>query len=71
MPFVQIRGVGGYWSREQAQELIRKGTDAVVSVGGEGPREVRWVLVEDVEPGTWGVVGQPVTDATPRQMAVG
>ena len=32
MPLVQIKGVGGYLSLEQKQEIIRKVTDAVVSV---------------------------------------
>lgn len=38
MPLVQIKGVGGYLSLEQKQEIIRKVTDAVVSVEGEGLR---------------------------------
>ena len=69
MPLVQIKGVGGYLSLEQKQELIRKVTDAVVSVEGEGLRPVTWVTIEDVEPGAWGVGGKPVTDEDLRQMA--
>jgi hypothetical protein len=33
MPFVQIKGVGGYLTIEQKQEMIRRLTDAVLSVG--------------------------------------
>ncbi len=69
MPLVQIKGVGGYLTLEQKQELIKKVTDAVVSVEGEGLRPVTWVTIEDVEPGAWGVGGQAVTDADLRQMA--
>lgn len=69
MPLVQIKGVGGYLNLQQKQALISKVTDAVVAVAGEGLRQVTWVLVEDVEPGTWGVGGQPVTDEMLRQMA--
>lgn len=69
MPLVQIKGVGGYLSLEQKQEIIRKVTDAVVSVEGEGLRPVTWVTIEDVEPGSWGVGGQPITDDDLRQMA--
>lgn len=69
MPIVQIKGVGGYLNLEQKQEMIRKVTDAVVSVEGEGLRSVTWVTIEDVEPGAWGVAGQPVTDEDLRRMA--
>ena len=69
MPLVQIKGVGGYLNLEQKQEMIRKVTDAVLSVEGEGLRSVTWVTIEDVEPGAWGVGGEPVTDDNLRQMA--
>ena len=68
MPLVQIKGVGGYLNLEQKQEMIRKVTDAVLSVEGEGLRSVTWVTIEDVEPGAWGVGGEPVTDDNLRQM---
>lgn len=38
MPLVQITGIGNYLTLEQKQEIIRKVTDAVVSVEGEGLR---------------------------------
>jgi len=66
MPLVQIKGIEGYLNLEQKQELIRKVTDAVVSVEGEGLRPVTWVIFEDVEPGAWGVGGQTVTAADLR-----
>lgn len=69
MPLVQITGVGNYLTLEQKQEIIRKVTDAVVSVEGEGLRPVTWVTIQDVEPGAWGVGGNPVTDADLRAMA--
>ena len=36
MPLVQISGIEGYLTLEQKQDLIRKVTDAVVAVEGEG-----------------------------------
>ncbi len=71
MPLVQIKGVGGYLSAGQKQELIRRVTDAVVSVEGEGLRPVTWVIVEDVPPGAWGVGGSPVNADDLRKMASG
>lgn len=69
MPLVQIKGIAGYLSLEQKQEMIRKVTDAVVSVEGEGLRPITWVTIEDVGSGAWGVGGQPVTDQDLRKMA--
>ncbi|MBI2516483.1 MAG: 4-oxalocrotonate tautomerase family protein [Opitutae bacterium] len=71
MPLVQIKGVGDYLTLQQKQEIIRKVTDAVVSVEGEGLRPVTWVIVEEVTPGAWGVGGQPVSADMLRQMAKG
>ena len=69
MPLVQIKGVGGYLTLQQKQDMIRKVTDAVFSVEGEGLRQVTWVTIEDVEPGAWGVGGQPVTADDLRALA--
>jgi len=69
MPLIQIKGIGGYLTIEQKKELIKKVTDAVLSVEGEGLREVTWVTIEDVQPGAWGVGGNPVTDDDLRSLA--
>ena len=53
---------------EQKQDLIRKVTDAVVSVEGEGVRPVTWVTIEDVKPGEWGVGGQAMTADDLREL---
>lgn len=69
MPLVQIKGIGGFLSPAQKSDLIKKVTDAVVSVEGEGLRPVTWVIVEDVPSGSWGVGGTPVTTDLIREMA--
>lgn len=69
MPLVQIKGIEGYLSLEQKQELIQRVTDAVVAVEGEGVRSVTWVIVEDVPSGAWGVAGQPVSTEAFRELA--
>jgi 4-oxalocrotonate tautomerase len=69
MPLVQIKGIEDYLSLEQKQDLIRRITEAVVAVEGEGVRPVTWVIVEDVPSGAWGVAGQPVTTEAFRRMA--
>jgi 4-oxalocrotonate tautomerase len=69
MPLVQIKGVGGYLTLDQKKEMIAKVTDAVLSVEGEGLRDVTWVTIEDVQSGAWGVGGKPVTDDDLRRLA--
>ncbi|MDR4469560.1 MAG: 4-oxalocrotonate tautomerase family protein [Nitrospira sp.] len=69
MPLAQLKGLSGFLSLEQKQELIRKVTDAIVSVEGEGVRPVTWVIVEDVPSGQWGVGGSPITTDALKQMA--
>lgn len=68
MPLVQIKGISGYLSLPQKQEIIRKVTDAVLSVEGEALRTVTWVIIEDVTSGQWGVGGQPITAEDIRNM---
>lgn len=68
MPLVQIKGISGYLSLQQKQEIISKVTDAIVSVEGEGLRPVTWVLIEDIASGEWGVGGQPITTDDIRNM---
>ncbi|HEC18718.1 MAG TPA: 4-oxalocrotonate tautomerase [Gammaproteobacteria bacterium] len=69
MPLAQIKGISGFLSTEQKQEIIRRVTDAIVAVEGEGMRPVTWVIVEDVNSGEWGIAGQPVTTEAAREMA--
>jgi 4-oxalocrotonate tautomerase len=69
MPWVQITGVGGCLTLDQKQEMIRRVTDAVLAVEGEGLRQVTWVTIEDVQPGAWRVGGVPVTDDDLRGLA--
>ncbi|MDP3598780.1 MAG: tautomerase family protein [Nitrospirota bacterium] len=54
---------------EQKQELVRKVTDAIVSIEGEGLRPVTWVIIEEVTSWNWGVRGTPVTTNALKKMA--
>ncbi|HEY8158611.1 MAG: tautomerase family protein [Methylobacter sp.] len=69
MPLVQIKGISGFLSLQQKQEIISKVTDAIVSVEGEGLRPVIWVIIEDVASGEWGVGGQAITTDAIRAMS--
>jgi len=69
MPLAQIKGISGLLSQPQKEELIRKITDAIVSVEGEGLRPVTWVLLEEVPSGAWGVGGKALTTDDVRALA--
>jgi len=69
MPLVQIKGISGFLSTVQKQNIIHRVTDAIVSVEGEGMRPVTWVIIEDVNSGEWGVAGKPITTEIIRDMA--
>ena len=69
MPLAQLKGLSGFLSAEQKGELIRKVTDAIVSVEGEGLRAVTWVILGEVPSGQCGVGGTPVTTEALKKMA--
>lgn len=69
MPLAQLKGISGYLTADQKKELIRKVTDAIVSVEGEGLRPVTWVIVEDVPEGQWGVGGDTPTSADLKKLS--
>lgn len=69
MPLAQLKGISGYLSAEQKKELIEKVTDAILSVEGEGLRQVTWVIIEDVPEGQWSVGGQFPTAGDLRRMS--
>jgi 4-oxalocrotonate tautomerase len=68
MPLAQIKGISGVLTLEQKQEMIKKVTEAIISVEGEGVRPVTWVVIEDVPSGQWGVGGDLVTTSAVQEM---
>jgi 4-oxalocrotonate tautomerase len=63
MPLVDIELIEGVFDKDQKQEMIRKVTDAMVSVEGEAMRGVTWVRVHEVASGEWAIGGQALTAA--------
>jgi 4-oxalocrotonate tautomerase len=51
--------------------MIRKLTDAMVSIEGESMRSVTSVVVEEVKSGDWGIGGKPLTTADVKALAAG
>jgi 4-oxalocrotonate tautomerase len=71
MPLVTVKVIEGVFTPAQKQDIIRKVTDAMVSVEGENLRQVTWVVVEEVKSGDWGIGGNPLTTAAVKSLAAG
>lgn len=69
MPLVNIKLIEGVFSESQKQEMVKKVTDAMVSVEGENMRQVTWVVLEEVRSGDWGIGGKPLTTEDVKAMA--
>jgi 4-oxalocrotonate tautomerase len=71
MPLIQVKLIEKVFTKEQKQEMIKKLTDAMVSIEGENMRPVTWVIIEDVNSGEWGIGGQPMTTDAVKALAAG
>jgi 4-oxalocrotonate tautomerase len=71
MPLVQVKVIEGVFTEAQKQEMIRRLTDAMVSIEGENMRAVTWVVVEEVKSGSWGIAGRALTTADVKALAAG
>ena len=71
MPLVNVKLIEGVFTPTQKQEMIRKLTDTMVSIEGEGMRSVTWVVIEEVKSGDWGIGGNPLTTNDVKTLAVG
>ena len=71
MPLVNVKVIEGVFSPAQKQEMVKKLTDAMVSIEGENMRKVTWVVVEEVRSGEWGIGGTPVTTEDVLALAAG
>jgi len=63
MPLIQVKLIQGVFGPAEKQQIIKKLTDAMVSIEGETMRAVTWVTIEEVASGEWGM---PATRCVPR-----
>src|SRR6516162_6971158 len=71
MPLIQVRVIKDVFSKDQKRQIIKKLTDAMVSIEGENMRGVTWVTVEEVESGDWGIGGNALTTSDVHALAAG
>jgi 4-oxalocrotonate tautomerase len=69
MPLIQVKVIEGVFTEAQKRDIVRKLTDAMVSIEGENMRPVTWVTVEEVKSGDWGIGGKPLTTADVKALA--
>jgi 4-oxalocrotonate tautomerase len=69
MPLIHVQLIEDVFTEAQKREMIRKLTDAMVSVEGESMRSVTWVILEEVKSGDWGMGGRPLTTADVKALA--
>jgi 4-oxalocrotonate tautomerase len=71
MPVINVKIIEGVFDQPQKQEIVRKLTDAMVTIEGESMRPVTWCVVEEVRSGDWGIAGDPLTTDDVRALAAG
>ena len=71
MPLVNVRLIEGVFTPSQKQQMIRRLTDAMVSIEGDNMRAVTWVVIEEVKSGDWGIGGTPLATNDVKALAAG
>jgi len=71
MPLVNIEVIEGVFDDAAKAEMIKKVTDTMVGIEGEGMRGVTWVRVLEVKSGQWGIGGSTPSAADIKAMAAG
>jgi 4-oxalocrotonate tautomerase len=71
MPLIQVKIIEGVFSPEQKQEIVKKLTDAMVSIEGENMRQVTMCIIEEIKSGDWGIGGKPLTTGDVKALAAG
>jgi 4-oxalocrotonate tautomerase len=71
MPLIQVKLIEGVFTQAQKREMVRKLTDAMVSIEGESMRPVTWVIVDEVKSGDWGIGGKSLTAGDVKELAAG
>jgi 4-oxalocrotonate tautomerase len=71
MPLIQVKLIENVFTSRQKEDMVKKLSDAMVSIEGENLRPVTWVIIEEVKSGEWGIGGEPISAQTVKTMAEG
>jgi 4-oxalocrotonate tautomerase len=71
MPLINVKLIESVFTQEQKKQIVKKLTDAMVSIEGENMRHVTWVVIDEVKSGDWAIGGQPLTTLDVKALAAG
>jgi 4-oxalocrotonate tautomerase len=71
MPLANIKVIEGVFNDSEKQQMIKKVTDALVSVEGEKLRDYTVVIIEETKSGDWGIGGRTLTTQQVNQVRRG
>jgi 4-oxalocrotonate tautomerase len=71
MPLIEVKVIEGVFTESQKREIVRKLSDAMVSIEGENMRSVTTVIIEEIKSGNWGIGGKSLTTADVKALAAG
>jgi len=71
MPLANIKVIEGVFNDFEKQQMIKRVTEALVSVEGEQLRDKTLVIVEETKSGDWAVGGQPLSTQLVKQVRQG
>lgn len=71
MPLIQVKLIENVFTSRQKEEMVKKLSDAMISIEGENLRPVTWVIIEEVKSGAWGIGGDPISSQAVKTMAEG
>ena len=69
MPSVTIEVIKNVFTPGQKKDMIKRVTDAMVSIEGEALRGATSVIINEIEEGNWGIGGKALTAADVHAMA--
>ena len=71
MPLANIKVIEGVFTDFEKQQMIKRVTEALVSVEGEQLRDKTLVILEETRSGDWGIGGQTLTTQHVKQVRQG
>lgn len=73
MPFVNVQTIKGMMKKKKKKELLRRMTDLIVEIEGNGDPEFRrsvWIRIDEHEPEQWSLGGiQPTSEMIAAKFA--
>jgi len=69
MPLIEVKMIEGVFNPAKKQEIVKKLTDAMVSIEGEALRPYTLVLLEEVRSSDWAVGGKSLTTSDVHALA--